>query len=759
MDHAAAGPADFDETCSVRTNADIRRWREVELTRTPVVDTTERTSSSQHNASNNAGQQLNSNSRTLSAAEQYQQNLGLQTNSSSSSSSTRRTGSTGSNHVVNKNTTAGGSTGSSGSNTAGGANQQYSSPNPHDRGGNSGNQMNSDPKTEIVKPVERSGASGVVYGRYLWLYGGYNGSRGGRLDDLFRFDLEKRRWQRIIPKGDKKPMARENNGALVVRGKMYIFGGYSGFTWLNDFWCFDFKTKIWDRVEGGDIGHVPSLRFGYVSAQYKDQTIFIFGGYDGSTWLNDMYEFSFEPSKKSSANIQNSAPPNLQTSAAVSAAAGGSPTLQGNSPTLSSNTTNPPPVPLQPLKYREWLKTQQEGNIPTGRSCPAWATHQESFYLFGGYDGVHRLNDFYQFRMPNRTWTAIRSCGHVPASRYFHSAVVYGDSLFVFGGYSGHDRLNDLYEFRFDIHTWFAVHAEDPPTGRSSLVAAVSNNSLYVFGGYNGSSVLNDFYEFRFEPVTIPPSHLVEDLRSIVNNPILGDVTFLVEDMPVYATRSHLAARSDHFRALFYGGMRETIRPNEPIPIPDVSYEAFVTLLEYLYTDIIPDHLSTDTAVELLISAERYLLQRLKALCEDLIRKGIGFDNVVPILLTAKKHRADGLKDMCMDFIVANEAKMKQHETFKDLTEEPMLLYDLLMRRKAQEEKLVNSMSGHQNRSDLSALSPGNGSSLYSGYSTPDHSPLPFHARPRVSGVANRAGQMLENFLGVGGGGGGSNDR
>ena len=53
-------------------------------------------------------------------------------------------------------------------------------------------------------------------------------------------------------------------------------------------------------------------------------------------------------------------------------------------------------------------------------------------------------------------------------------------------------------------------------------------------------------------------------------------------------------------------GMRETWKPDEAIEIPDTSYEAFVTLLEYLYTDIIPDHLTTDTAVELLISAERY---------------------------------------------------------------------------------------------------------------------------------------------------------
>merc|ERR1719498_1072816 len=184
--------------------------------------------------------------------------------------------------------------------------------------------------------------------------------------------------------------------------------------------------------------------------------------------------------------------------------------------------------------------------------------HKGSVYLFGGYDGVHRMNDFHQFRMSSRTWSSVRSAGQVPSPRYFHAAVVYSDSLFLFGGYSGQERLNDLFEFRLDCHTWFLVNAEDPPSGRSSLVAQVFGNSLYVFGGYNGSIVLNDFYELRFEPVSIPPSNLVNDLRKLINNPTFSDVTFVVDGQPVYATRAHLAARSEHFRALFYGGMRES---------------------------------------------------------------------------------------------------------------------------------------------------------------------------------------------------------
>lgn len=291
------------------------------------------------------------------------------------------------------------------------------------------------------------------------------------------------------------------------------------------------------------------------------------------------------------------------------------------------------------------------------------------------------MNDFHQFRMGSRIWSSVRSAGQVPSPRYFHASVAYANSLFLFGGYSGHERLNDLYEFRFDCNTWFVLSTEDPPSGRSSSVAAMYNNSLYIFGGYNGSIVLNDFYEFRFEPVSIPPSNLVDDLRKLINNPSFSDVTFLVEGQQVYATRAHLAARSEHFRALFYGGMREASAQEDSIVLPEVAHPVFLLLLEYIYTDQVGD-IGSELAVHLLIAAERFLLDRLKALCEDIIRKSISTDNVVQIMMTAKAHRAEGLKDICMDFIITNEEKIKSTSAFRELIQEPTLMYELLMRRK-----------------------------------------------------------------------------
>jgi len=114
--------------------------------------------------------------------------------------------------------------------------------------------------------------------------------------------------------------------------------------------------------------------------------------------------------------------------------------------------------------------------------------------------------------------------------------------------------------------------------------------------------------------------------------------------------------------------------------LPDIAHPVFLLLLEYIYTDQVGD-INSDLAVHLLIAAERFLLDRLKALCEDIIRKCISIDNVVQIMMAAKAHRAEGLKDICMDFIISNEEKIKTTPAFRELIQEPTLMYELLMRR------------------------------------------------------------------------------
>ncbi|CAM9508868.1 unnamed protein product, partial [Phaeothamnion confervicola] len=92
----------------------------------------------------------------------------------------------------------------------------------------------SNPLAEVPGP--RSGSASVVVGNKLYMFGGYGGN--GRLDDFYEFDFVTRLWRKISHIGGS-PGVRENNGVVEYNGKLYLFGGYNGSQWLNDFHEFD----------------------------------------------------------------------------------------------------------------------------------------------------------------------------------------------------------------------------------------------------------------------------------------------------------------------------------------------------------------------------------------------------------------------------------------------------------------------------------------------------------------------------------------
>jgi hypothetical protein len=165
----------------------------------------------------------------------------------------------------------------------------------------------------------------------------------------------------------------------------------------------------------------------------------------------------------------------------------------------------------------------------------------------------------------------------------------------------------------------------------------------------------------------------------MINNQLLSDVVFIIEGKEIRANKAVMAARSEHFRALFYGGMKE--QHEARVEIPDIAYNVFEAILEYLYTDTVRG-MNVDMAVSLMIAAEQFMLDRLKAMCQDSIRKNINTENVVPILRASYYHRANALKEICLDFICAKSEEVKKTRGFTELVNEPGLLMELVMRLK-----------------------------------------------------------------------------
>lgn len=65
----------------------------------------------------------------------------------------------------------------------------------------------------------------VVKGK-LYVFGGYGGGTG-RLDDFFAYDFETRTWEEVEMLSSEKPGCRENNGVVISDSSksIYLFGG------------------------------------------------------------------------------------------------------------------------------------------------------------------------------------------------------------------------------------------------------------------------------------------------------------------------------------------------------------------------------------------------------------------------------------------------------------------------------------------------------------------------------------------------------
>jgi leucine-zipper-like transcriptional regulator 1 len=213
------------------------------------------------------------------------------------------------------------------------------------------------------------------------------------------------------------------------------------------------------------------------------------------------------------------------------------------------------------------------------------------------------------------------------------------------------------------------------PGRRAGHTATAVNRKIYVFGGSCGADYLNDFYVLDTDP---PPKAMVNEPTSLnlierrmghfFNDEEFSDVTFIVQGRTVYGHKMILAIVSDCFRAMFTAGFRES--SSSEIEITDCSYDAFLAVMEYIYTGAHPkiaaassaNHganensadmnatMSTDRLgqiVEVLELADRFFLDHLKQICERQLQPFVNADSVEHLLQIAQKTNATQLLAIC----------------------------------------------------------------------------------------------------------------
>lgn len=245
------------------------------------------------------------------------------------------------------------------------------------------------PQGDIPRPVYLHSA--VQHGHDMIVFGGNSGRES---NDLYTYNLDTFTWKRegaaggFLSMGAAMPAARYGHASCVygvnqhAGGSLLIVGGCkSNNTYFKDAWSMDLTSKRWKKLDD-----LP-LDLAYHSLITWQERAYLFGGYNGKSFVQHMYVLDSVTGKWNILQVSGQSPPPMCGAATV---------LKGN-----------------------------------------------DLYVFAGYTERGHTNELYRLNMATRVWSLLPTSNKPQARAYLQAAVI-GDRCSVFGGYDGAHCISDF---------------------------------------------------------------------------------------------------------------------------------------------------------------------------------------------------------------------------------------------------------------------------------------------------------------------------
>jgi len=144
------------------------------------------------------------------------------------------------------------------------------------------------------------------------------------------------------------------------------------------------------------------------------------------------------------------------------------------------------------------------------------------------------------------------------------------------------------------------------------------------------------------------------------------DIELLVDEGRVIpAHRAILCARSEYFRAMFLGPLKEGNLKS--VAIPNVAHLVLLAIQEYCYTDDVkyPDN---RWVVDLMLTANMFGLDRLNDILAKKIQHDITIENAITLFKTGEQIGCVSLKEASLYVILCNFNIIKKKVDFRSLS-------------------------------------------------------------------------------------------
>ena len=281
--------------------------------------------------------------------------------------------------------------------------------------------------------------------------------------------------------------ARSSHTSVVFDNKLWVIGGYDGSSKLNDVW-YSTDGLSWAQAaaRAGWSGRTV-----HTSVVFDDK-LWVIGGYDGSHKNDVWYSADGVNWTQATSSAGWSARYN-HTSVVFNDkiwVLGGYGSGYRNDVWYSEDGLN-------------WLQATSDAGW-AGRDDHTNVVFDNKLWVLGGWDGSRFEDVWYSDDGVN--WTqATSSAGW--SARAAHTSVVFDNKLWVLGGWDG-SRLKDVW-YSTDGVNWTQATGSAGWSERASQTSVVFDNKLWILGGSDGSNRLNDVWHstlniidsFAFTPI------------------------------------------------------------------------------------------------------------------------------------------------------------------------------------------------------------------------------------------------------------------
>lgn len=255
---------------------------------------------------------------------------------------------------------------------------------------------------------------------------------------------------------------------MVANNSMLVFGGNSNGSPLDDLFSVNLNTPLVTTIT--PTGTFATARYQHCAVfDPSSNSMFIFGGYNTSSPLGDLYSF------------------NLLTNSSVSISSSGAPTG----------------------RY--------------GMSCTLSGSLMIVFGGVGGMTGTTYYSDLYTYNIQTQVWSLLTTY-NTPPARAFHGAGLKTiDIMVIFGGQlSGTSYDNSVYYLTLSASNFsqIAPTGTGPSSGMSQFAYTTISSipGMFIFGGIQAGSLVNTLYTLNFNP----PMYTTAVIPSVTGTSVTG---------------------------------------------------------------------------------------------------------------------------------------------------------------------------------------------------------------------------------------------